>query len=71
MSDLIYRPEHTALLFVDPYNDFLSEGGKLWPKVAPVAKEVRLLENLRTVVTAVRRAGIRCVHRSSPPLGTG
>jgi len=59
MSDLIYRPEHTALLFVDPYNDFLSEGGKLWPAVAPMAKEVRLLENLRTVVAEARQAGLR------------
>ena len=59
MSDSIHRPEHTALLFVDPYNDFLSEGGKLWPDVAPIAKEVRLLDNLRTVVAEVRRAGIR------------
>jgi nicotinamidase-related amidase len=59
MSDLVYRPEHTALLFVDRYNDFLSEGGKLWPNVAAVAKQVRLLDNLRTVVAEVRRAGIR------------
>jgi nicotinamidase-related amidase len=59
MSDLIYRPEHTALLFVDPYNDFLSEGGKLWPNVAAVAEEVRLLDNLRSVAAEVRRAGIR------------
>jgi hypothetical protein len=25
----------TGLLFVDPYNDFLSEGGKLWPRGRP------------------------------------
>jgi nicotinamidase-related amidase len=23
--------DHTALLIVDPYNDFMSEGGKLYP----------------------------------------
>jgi hypothetical protein len=26
-----YDPARTGLLFVEPYNDFLSEGGKLWP----------------------------------------
>jgi hypothetical protein len=33
-------------LFIDPYNDFLSEGGKLWPRVKDVANEVGLLDNL-------------------------
>jgi hypothetical protein len=28
-----YTEDRTALLFVDPYNDFLSEGGKLWPYI--------------------------------------
>ena len=28
----------TALLLVDPYNDFLPEGGKVWPRnLAPAA----------------------------------
>ena len=26
-----YDPKTTALLCIDFYNDFLSEGGKLWP----------------------------------------
>jgi nicotinamidase-related amidase len=58
------------LLFVDPYNDFLSEGGKLWPKVEAVATAVHLLANLRAVVDAVRHAGIQVVivphHRWEP-----
>jgi hypothetical protein len=29
-----YSPSDTALMVVDPYNDFLSEGGKVWPRVA-------------------------------------
>jgi hypothetical protein len=27
-----YDPATTAILLVDPYNDFLSEGGKIWPR---------------------------------------
>ena len=30
MVDDRYARDRTALLFVDPYNDFLSDGGKLW-----------------------------------------
>lgn len=54
-----YVAERTALLFVDPYNDFLSEGGKLWPKVEEVAKAVNLHANLRALVAAVRGAGLQ------------
>jgi len=59
MTPETYAPERTALLFVDPYNDFLSEGGKVWPRIRDVAEKVGLLDNLREVVAAVRAAGIR------------
>jgi nicotinamidase-related amidase len=53
-----YPADRAALLFVDPYNDFLSEGGKVWPRLRPVAEKVGLLDNLRAIVAAVRAAGI-------------
>jgi nicotinamidase-related amidase len=43
------------------HNDFLSEGGKLWPKVEVVATSVNLIANLQAVVAAVRNAGIQVV----------
>jgi len=65
-----YDPARTALLFVDPYNDFLAEKGKLWPMVAEVATEVGLHNNLRKVVSGIRGAGIQVVivphHRWKP-----
>ncbi|RWB40305.1 MAG: cysteine hydrolase [Mesorhizobium sp.] len=59
MMQPVYNEASTALLFVDPYNDFLSEGGKIWPRVKVVAEEVGLIDNLKTVSQAVRRAGMR------------
>ena len=59
MTETAYRKESTALLFVDPYNDFLSEGGKVWPLIREIAGEVGLLANLRAVMAAVRGAGIQ------------
>jgi hypothetical protein len=38
--NMSYGASVTAILLVGPYNDFLSEGGKLWPRVKPVAEEV-------------------------------
>jgi len=29
MGDLAYEKEITALIVIDPYNDFISEGGKV------------------------------------------
>jgi nicotinamidase-related amidase len=65
-----YAADRTALLFVDPYNDFLSDGGKLWPMVADVAVTVRLHDNLRSITAAVRKAGMPVFivphHRAEP-----
>jgi nicotinamidase-related amidase len=65
-----YDLGRTALLFVDPYNDFLSEGGKLWPRVADVANSVGLHANLRKVVAAARNADLPVFivphHRAEP-----
>jgi nicotinamidase-related amidase len=55
-------PKITALLCVDFYNDFLSEGGKLWPWVKEIAEQVKLLDNLRTIVRTAREAGITVFH---------
>jgi nicotinamidase-related amidase len=70
MSTTPYDSKTTALLFVDPYNDFLSEGGKVWPFIKEVATEVGLLDNLRTIDKAVRDAGIQVAivpHRRWQP----
>ena len=30
MAEVTYDKQLTALLMIDPYNDFISEGGKIW-----------------------------------------
>lgn len=65
-----YDPARTAVLLVDPYNDFLSDGGKIWPGVEPVAKQVGLLDNMRSVVAAARQSGTSVIfvpHRRWEP----
>ncbi|MBO9714270.1 isochorismatase family cysteine hydrolase [Sphingomonas sp.] len=52
-----YDPARTALLFVDPYNDFLDARGKLWPLVAAVAEQTNLHANLRIALGVARAAG--------------
>ena len=38
MASITYERENTALLVVDPYNDFISEGGKIWPRIKLLPK---------------------------------
>lgn len=65
-----YPASSTGLLLVDPYNDFLSDGGKLHARAKAVAEQVGTLVNLRKVVAAVRAGGIQVFyiphHRSRP-----
>ena len=69
-ADIVIEPRRTALLFVDPYNDFLAPEGKLWPMVAEVATSVGLHGNLKKVMSAVRSAEMQVVivphHRWKP-----
>ncbi|WP_285420290.1 isochorismatase family cysteine hydrolase [Pseudomonas sp. efr-133-TYG-5] len=54
MSNPLYPLDRTAYLLVDPYNDFLSDGGKIFPLIKPMAEQNGLLDNLRTLDRAVR-----------------
>lgn len=58
MAETNYPLDRTAYLLVDPYNDFLSEGGKIYPFIEPIATEVGLLDNLRALDHAVRAVGV-------------
>ncbi len=70
MNATSYPHDRTGLLLVDPYNDFLSEGGKLNGPAKPVLDAVETLKHLREVVAATRAAGIQIFyvpHRRALP----
>jgi nicotinamidase-related amidase len=62
--------ENTALVLVDPYNDFLAEDGKIYPRLKEVAESVGLHGHIRELLAVVRAAGIQVViapHRRYHP----
>src|SRR5262245_59484946 len=62
--------DSTGLLIIDPYNDFISEGGKIWDRVKGVAEANQCVPNMLQVLTEARRAGLRvfyALHRRYRP----
>lgn len=58
-SPLTYEPELTGLLIVDPYNDFLSKGGKLFELSRSTLEAFDVVAHMREVLSAVRQRGIQ------------
>lgn len=54
--------DNTALLVVDPYNDFISEGGKIWPRIQKVAEANNCVPNMLAVLHAARAAQVRVFY---------
>lgn len=52
---------HTALLVVDPQNDFLSEKGVAWSVVGESVREQGAIENIERLFKAAKAAGIPVV----------
>lgn len=52
----------TALLLIDPYNDFITDGGKLWPYMREVAERVGLHRNLPRVLGWARERALTVVY---------
>lgn len=48
----------TALLIIDPQNDFLSEGGVAWPLVGDGVKNTKVVEHLVELRSAAKKAGV-------------
>jgi ureidoacrylate peracid hydrolase len=65
-----YDQDITALLVIDPYNDFISEGGKVWDRLRAVAEANRCVPHMLQVLQAARDARLRvfyALHRRYRP----
>ena len=67
---MTYQKDLTGLLVIDPYNDFISEGGKVWDRLKAVAEANQCVPHMRQVLDAARAVGIRvfyALHRRYRP----
>jgi len=59
MTAINYSADDTALLIVDPYNDFMSKGGKFYERTKETADAGGFYDNMRKLIPAVRAAHIQ------------
>jgi len=62
MTHQAYDADSTSLLVIDPYNDFISEGGKVWPRISAVAEANHCVQHMGEVLQAARKAGLRIFY---------
>jgi nicotinamidase-related amidase len=62
METVTHDEEITALLVIDPYNDFISEGGKIWDRLKAVAEANNCVSHMMQVVDAARKARLRVFY---------
>jgi nicotinamidase-related amidase len=62
LSNITYDKQLTALLVIDPYNDFISEGGRVWNRLKAVAEANGCVSHMLQVLDAARTAGIRVFY---------
>ena len=70
MAELEFDNEITALIIIDPYNDFISEGGKVWDRLKTVAETNNCIPHMLQVLSAARKAELRvfyALHRRYRP----
>ena len=70
MANLNFEKEITALLVIDPYNDFISAGGKVWDRLKDVAEANNCVPHMLQVLNAARKAKLRvfyALHRRYRP----
>ena len=62
MANLKFDREIIALLVIDPYNDFISEGGKVWDRLKTVAEANDCVPHMLQVLNAARKAGLHVFY---------
>ena len=62
MTKVTYDKQLTALLVIDPYNDFISEGGKVWDRLKTVLEANGCVPHMLQVLDAARKARLRVFY---------
>lgn len=59
---MTFEGDVTGLLMIDPYNDFISEGGKVWDRLKGIAEANQCVSHMEQILTAARASGLRVFY---------
>ena len=62
VDEVTDRKSSTGLVVIDPYNDFISEGGLVWERLKGVAEANGCVPHMSQVLEATRDAGIQVFY---------
>ena len=62
MAELKFDKYITSLLIIDPYNHFISEGGKIWDRIRNVAEANNCVPNMLQLLNAARNVRLRVFY---------
>ncbi|HKE57325.1 MAG TPA: hypothetical protein VKB46_11500 [Pyrinomonadaceae bacterium] len=52
-------------LIIDPYDDFISEGGKIWHRIREVAEANNCVSNMQQMLNVARLARLRVFYNNA------
>jgi ureidoacrylate peracid hydrolase len=70
MTAVTYSKDMTGLVVIDPYNDFISAGGKVWDRLKGVIETNNCVGHMEQVLAAARSVDMRvfyALHRRYRP----
>jgi len=62
MACMTFDKDITGLLMIDPYNDFISEGGKVWDRLKGVAEANDCIPHMAEILDTARATGVRVFY---------
>jgi hypothetical protein len=68
MENLNFDKDITALLVIDPYNEFISEGCKVWDRLKTVAQANDCIPHMLQVLNAARKCATSRLLRAPSSL---
>jgi ureidoacrylate peracid hydrolase len=69
-TTVVFDKDMTGVVLIDPYNDFISPGGKVWDRLKDVIEANECVPHVKQVLDAARSANLRvfyALHRRYRP----
>ena len=71
MSEFKFPKDKTAIVLIEPQNDFLTEGGTMYAHIKEQLAERHVIANLQNLLDGARKAGIKIFYCPFHPFDAG